>query len=204
MNSQILDTIDIGASIDQTGKQAQVTIISPKWRISGAHIILDGETGKNMENAKNGDQNRAPQNGEDGKRELPGGPGGNFLGLGNEFINGKMMKIQSNGGNGGTGRNGGRGGYFIFISNEFLALGFAVITIIKVAHLRLFVYVTYSQIYTLGTDGVNGENPPDSDHCPYSDIVGLGCFDFLLNHGFFMILILIIGSLLHYLELASP
>lgn len=114
-----LDTVVIDASIDKTGKQAQMTIIAPKWRILGENTIaLNGEHGKNMadENAENGDQRGAPQSGKDGKRGLPGGPGGNFFGIGAQFVNGHMLKIQSNGGNGGRGQNGGIGRYFFLIS----------------------------------------------------------------------------------------
>lgn len=105
-----LRSINIDAVIDKTGQKAQLTIISPIWYISGEQkILLNGQNGfGESQQAKDGE--KLSERGKDGVSGKPGGPGGNFFGVGEIFIDRHQLKIELNGGRGGNGQNGGNGG----------------------------------------------------------------------------------------------
>jgi GTPase SAR1 family protein len=111
LNEVIIDRNLITPSIN-------VCIIAPKWTIAPEGTIeseftinlsgLDNNSyPDNRQKADNGIVYEA--NGNDGKPGLPGFSGGNFLGIGNEFIGLDKLTIISNGGRGGPGQNGGDG-----------------------------------------------------------------------------------------------
>jgi hypothetical protein len=105
LNEVIIDSNLITPSIN-------VCIIAPKWTIpAGTTINLSGLDNNsypdNRQKADNGIVYGA--NGTDGKPGLPGFSGGNFLGIGNEFIGLNNLTVISNGGRGGPGQNGGDG-----------------------------------------------------------------------------------------------
>jgi hypothetical protein len=96
-------TLFIDIDLMKEGKERSVYIVSPIWDVQQ-------EVTFNL-NGRNGLQPlpstaAVEKNGISGN---PGGPGGNFLGVGIEFINGYQLTITANGGAGGNGQNGGNG-----------------------------------------------------------------------------------------------
>lgn len=107
-----LNNLVFNKDIDQTGKEATISVIAPTWEIAGDRTInLNGTAGKSFESkAPDGKGNsESAGNGSHGTAGGSGGPGGIFLGIGNEFINGHSLKIQAHGGFGGKGQDGGNG-----------------------------------------------------------------------------------------------
>jgi hypothetical protein len=100
LNEVIIDRNLITPSIN-------VCIIAPKWAIPARTTInLSGlDNNSYPDNKKNADSGTVP--GSNGKPGLPGSSGGNFLGIGNEFIGLDNLTVISNGGRGGPGQNGG-------------------------------------------------------------------------------------------------
>lgn len=104
-----LNNLFLDADIDKTGKEAQVSLIAPKWHIIGnrkiilngvnaspyAYIGMDGKVGS--------------VNGEHGKPGKPGISAGRVLCIGNTFLHSQALEIHMNGGNGGSGQHGGKG-----------------------------------------------------------------------------------------------
>lgn len=109
INIFALKSINIDVDVNKIGEIAQLTIISPVWRISGQRkIILNGEDKLGIvEAAQNGKGISVP--GHNGKAGEPGGPGGNFFGIGEKFVDGHLLEILSNGGRGANGQQGGDG-----------------------------------------------------------------------------------------------
>lgn len=104
-----INNLIIDVDLDQTGKQAQVSFISPRWEVIGKrNITVDGSSGLPYESAAN-DGTAKSIDGEHGKPGNPGNPSGSFLGIANEFIGSKQLTIQAIGGQGGTGQTGGAG-----------------------------------------------------------------------------------------------
>lgn len=104
-----LKKIFIDADFDKTGKNFSLCIIAPIWEIYGAHQIkLDGKPGDTQPKADNG-INTSISLAKDGNLGLPGGPGGNFLGVGANFIGSHDLSISVDGGSGGPGQEGGDG-----------------------------------------------------------------------------------------------
>lgn len=109
-----LNKVFIDADIDNRGQNVSLSIISPIWEI----VPLNGNkryfhlTGKNasfvMGPAKNGSV-RIRRDGEDGLNGIPGGDGGNLLGIGQLFIDDEHLIVDTRGGNGGFGQIGGNG-----------------------------------------------------------------------------------------------
>lgn len=108
-----LNKLIFDADINKTGQNAEMSIIAPTWEIIDERkIILDGKKGKSHSSIKASDGIGSFRHGKPG---LPGGSGGCFFGIGNDFINGANLKIHINGGLGGPGQNGAKG-LSIFIS----------------------------------------------------------------------------------------
>lgn len=84
--------------IDLTGRDAKLSLVAPTWIIIGSkRINLNGADGKSL--------SYTPQN-TNGYPGLPGGSGGHFFAIGDEFIDGQNLIISSCGGKGGAGQNG--------------------------------------------------------------------------------------------------
>jgi hypothetical protein len=72
-----------------------VYIIAPTWRVKGTRLInLRGLDANPIGRTMAGD---------------PGQPGGNFIGVGDNFVNGNDLTIDVSGGNGGKGKDGDNG-----------------------------------------------------------------------------------------------
>ncbi|XP_022186301.2 uncharacterized protein LOC111045248 [Nilaparvata lugens] len=92
------DTVDIFREVD-------MFVVAPKWEVIGQRrIVLSGQNG-----AHHSGDALYVDNGTDGRPGLPGGNGGNFFGIGLQFVNGKNLLIESNGGRGGQGTDGAKG-----------------------------------------------------------------------------------------------
>lgn len=92
----------ISIDCDVIKNSAQLSIYAPTWEsIGNQEIILSGENGESHKI-----QLVAGKNGEPG---LPGGAGGLFIGVGQNFINADELIIKANGGDGGPGQNGAKG-----------------------------------------------------------------------------------------------
>jgi len=106
-----------------------LSIYSPIWNISSSQVVTINLTAKDNENTV------GPTNGvvdSMGKPGLAGYGGGNFYGVGEQFINIGNLKIISNGGKGGKGGDGIRGqaakaGQQISISTESIACGYGYV-----------------------------------------------------------------------------
>lgn len=113
-----LNSVIIDEDIDRKGDGIRLLIVAPTWEVSGDRkIILDGYDGKSPSEkyARNGRGGHgSPGKGDDGKPGAPGGTAGTFMGVGNEFINSRLLKIYANGGTGGDGQHAGNGLYAIF------------------------------------------------------------------------------------------
>lgn len=109
-----LNKVFIDADIDKSGQNVTLAIISPKWEIimgnkTQRYIRLTGKNaGEPMGPARNGTVH-VKRNGDDGLNGVPGGVGGNLLGIGQIFIDDKNLVIDMGGGNGGPGQKGGNG-----------------------------------------------------------------------------------------------
>ncbi|XP_065208851.1 uncharacterized protein LOC135837487 [Planococcus citri] len=104
-----LNEIFINEDLDKTGA-AQLSIVAPVWNIQGTRrITLDGESAKAHYSATASDGTGLGDRGTDGSPGLPGGPAGNFFGLGDTFKSLQGLTISVRGGNGGPGQNGGDG-----------------------------------------------------------------------------------------------
>lgn len=100
-----LNAVFIDADIDKTGEKAQITIVATIWHIIGVRkFILNGKPGEPYAS-----QNSGSTNGNNGKPGNPGGTAGNFIGIGETFINDKNLEIHVNGGKGGPGETGQHG-----------------------------------------------------------------------------------------------
>ncbi|XP_014283153.1 uncharacterized protein [Halyomorpha halys] len=110
-----LHKVFIDTSLDLTGREIQMAIVSPVWEVVGSQsIILDGKAGgdHNPQKARSGKWNevqKRSERGDDGKPGPPGGPAGNLTGIGKQYVNEKNLKISANGGKGGRGQDGGDG-----------------------------------------------------------------------------------------------
>jgi energy-coupling factor transporter ATP-binding protein EcfA2 len=99
-------TVFFDVDLNMMGQRKNIYIIAPNWFLNGTRMInLSGQNG----------ESELPTNeatGKDGIAGGPGGPGGSFLGIGDQFINGQDLTISVNGGNGGAGQKGedGRNG----------------------------------------------------------------------------------------------
>ncbi|XP_066905827.1 uncharacterized protein [Halyomorpha halys] len=172
-----LHKVFIDTSLDLTGREIQMAIVSPVWEVVGIQsIILDGKPGgdHNPQKAWSGKWNEVEKRsrcGDDGIPGLPGGPAGNLIGIGKHFVNEENLKISANGGKGGRGQDGGDGseGSSNWYSYEIDKSGGnggrggiggyggpkGSINIIKVGTESGVVQVT--EIAQEGTPGVNGE-----------------------------------------------
>lgn len=107
-----LDKILIDVDIDRTNddlSSKKLSIIAPIWKVIGNRgINLNGKDAQNYWSSAS-DGNAYSIDGVDGSPGRSGSSAGSFFGIGNEFINGKMLSINANGGDGGSGQNGGRG-----------------------------------------------------------------------------------------------
>lgn len=107
-----LHIVFVDADFDMKGKHVQLAVIAPIWEIilnDGAKertISLNGEEPVKLAPAESDHDNEGASDGKAGKH---GGPGGNFFGIGNNFVNDQQLKIFVNGGTGGAGQDGGRG-----------------------------------------------------------------------------------------------
>ncbi|XP_075231976.1 uncharacterized protein LOC142330526 [Lycorma delicatula] len=85
-------------------------IMAPKWEVIGARKInLDGNPGQHHIELPINSYTSDEQNGANGLPGNPGKNGGNFLGIGIDFINGLALSVTANGGTGGEGQDGGNG-----------------------------------------------------------------------------------------------
>ncbi|AVP88191.1 Putative ankyrin repeat-containing protein [Candidatus Phycorickettsia trachydisci] len=106
----IKEIIIDGNLIDDKLAGCNVTIIAPKWIVTGDYSInLRGQDAKEHTDfvASNGKDPGDP--GRDGEPGLAGGSGGNFWGMGTKFINLEKLTINVSGGKGGNGQKGGNG-----------------------------------------------------------------------------------------------
>ncbi|XP_065208859.1 uncharacterized protein LOC135837492 [Planococcus citri] len=104
-----LNEIFINADLDKTGEQVQLSIVAPVWNIQGSRkITLDGKPGWSAYPTK-ATQQRSDGSGADGQRGTHGGPGGNFIGIGDTFENLQGLAVSARGGNGGRGQDGADG-----------------------------------------------------------------------------------------------
>lgn len=89
----------IDKDFEAIGSKLHLSIVAPKWKIIGDRkIILDGSKGTAHELVNYWNINGKPGN--------PGGPAGNFLGIGDKFKNIERLSVFVNGGQGGPGQNG--------------------------------------------------------------------------------------------------
>lgn len=103
-----LNKVFIDCDFDRTGHKVQLSIIAPTWEIIDTKkIILSGRSGGLHYPEKS--QSLIGLNGESGVPGVPGGSAGNFLGVGNKFINIQSLSIFVNGGDGGPGQRGADG-----------------------------------------------------------------------------------------------
>lgn len=110
-----LDKVIIDVDIDKSKQGVSLRIISPSWEIvrppnrEKRKILLTGEDGMSYNTAANDGINIVQPYGMQGMPGKSGGAGGNFVGIGNSFINDQYLKIDISGGNGGNGQAGGKG-----------------------------------------------------------------------------------------------
>lgn len=105
----VTNRILVDADINKNGEQAELSIIAPTWQIvltgteKERHINIEGAPGLDSKTVASDNTNGVP-----GK---PGGAGGNFLAIGNEFNfrYGTSLIVNTKGGSGGSGQNGGKG-----------------------------------------------------------------------------------------------
>jgi hypothetical protein len=98
-----IQTVFIDESLGEPAKN--VYIVAPVWEIVGTHTInLRGKDAvpTNTLEAQNRDDTRKMAGD-------PGEPGGNFVGIGENFVNGNGLTIDVSGGNGGNGVDGEKG-----------------------------------------------------------------------------------------------
>jgi hypothetical protein len=94
-----VQTVFIDESLSEPGKN--VYILAPVWNILGAHSInLRGKDAVPLIAQSGGDRKMAGD---------PGEPGGNFVGVGDNFVNGNGLTIDVSGGDGGNGVDGEKG-----------------------------------------------------------------------------------------------
>lgn len=128
-----LNKIFIDAHIIKYGQGVNLTIISPVWEVVSEPNIFFSLHGKDensiFEPAMNGidSKHQTFRNGKDGSRGVAGGSGGNFLAIGNTFINEKKLQVDVSGGKGSSGQTGGDGKHigffhFSFTSNKMNAM----------------------------------------------------------------------------------
>nr|XP_018897950.1 PREDICTED: uncharacterized protein LOC109031086 [Bemisia tabaci] len=97
-----LKKVFIDSNVDLTGEDVQISIISPTWIVvNSPKIVLDGSDAVEIDIAPMSDTEEVP-----GNPGLPGGPAGNFLGIGDEFVNCNKLSISASGGRGGRGQKG--------------------------------------------------------------------------------------------------
>lgn len=110
-----LRKVFIDTDLDKRGQRVNLTIISPIWEVVSNQAVLFSLEGKNedltVSPGKNGSssKDKRVRDGSNGVNGLAGGSGGNFLAIGDTFLNGKLLKVDVSGGKGGTGQSGGSG-----------------------------------------------------------------------------------------------
>ncbi|XP_031631115.1 uncharacterized protein LOC116345674 [Contarinia nasturtii] len=105
-----LNNLFIDSDVDKKGLKVELSLIAPKWIIIDQRkIILSGYDGKPHSELEANDDDGTKGGGSHGLPGLPGGPAGHILAIGNEFIDGRNLKIYIDGGKGGAGQNGGNG-----------------------------------------------------------------------------------------------
>lgn len=105
----------IDTNIRAKGEKMNVVFVAPYWEVvDNAHIVdLSGTNGADpsIRKSHNGimSYNQELRNGGNGLAGIPGGPGGNFLGIFNKIANSSLLRIDTGGGDGGRGMDGGDG-----------------------------------------------------------------------------------------------
>lgn len=102
-------TIDVNLRAPGLGR---MFVSAPTWNIINTRKIdLDGEEYTVIHPPPQPNKNNQTSGaGIHGKAGLPGNVGGNFIGIGDKFINGKSLTISVNGGDGQSGGDGQDGG----------------------------------------------------------------------------------------------
>lgn len=117
-------TIDVNLRAPGLGR---MFVSAPTWNIINTKKIdLDGEEYTVINPPPQPNKNNQTSGaGIHGKSGLAGKPGGNFIGIGDKFINGKSLTISVNGGDGqsgGDGQDGGDGEEGVYAVKEKLSL----------------------------------------------------------------------------------
>lgn len=145
-------TIDVNLRAPGLGR---MFVSAPTWNIintrkidlDGAeHTVIHPPTQPNKNNQTSGA-------GIHGKAGLAGKPGGNFIGIGDKFINGKSLTISVNGGDGqsgGDGQDGGDGEEGVYAVKEKLSLD----CFIPTCHLAIPIFgLAKTEISTMSSTG---------------------------------------------------
>jgi GTP-binding protein EngB required for normal cell division len=106
-------TVFIDESLALPGKN--VYLFAPTWNIVGTQTI-------NLRGSEGGSKDRSRSGLETDVTGHPGQPGGNFIGIGDDFVKGQSLTVDVSGGNGGKGVDGvdgenGNNGKFKFDQN---------------------------------------------------------------------------------------
>lgn len=107
----------IDADIDRCGQNVSLSIISPIWEIispsngnkTNRYIRLTGQNATYVMGPAQNGAIRINRDGRNGLNGIRGGVGGNFLAIGNQFIDDEYLIVDLSGGNGGIGQKGGNG-----------------------------------------------------------------------------------------------
>lgn len=90
-----LHTIYVDVDLVIEGKRVDVAIVAPKWYVNGMRrIVLSGANGGQVEDAARSGNSENP-NGGAGSTGQAGEDSGNFMGLGEVFVNGHRLCITS-------------------------------------------------------------------------------------------------------------
>ncbi|XP_022190528.2 uncharacterized protein LOC111048857 [Nilaparvata lugens] len=100
-----VDTVYLDEDTADSFKGINVFVAAPKWEVIGQRrLVLSGQTGSQH----SGDKLYVDKS-KHGRPGQPGGNGGNFFGIGLQFVNGESLLIELNGGKGGPGADGLKG-----------------------------------------------------------------------------------------------
>lgn len=118
-----LDTIYFDDDLKLAGTQATVIIVAPRWVVvDRREIDLDGANGRDGQQVSVWEHLQSLMPGSTGIDGYPGehgGPSGQLLGVGMEFVNASNLWVHGRGGSGGSGRDGMDGtssGWLPFLS----------------------------------------------------------------------------------------